>query len=73
MFTANTYVMVIVSDSQIPSEAILINIRWAAMGIINILSFLNKYFKQILRNARKHFEQLERDAQGSRGLQYGGR
>ena len=27
VFTANTYVMVIVSDSQIPSEAILINIR----------------------------------------------
>merc|ERR1712212_229980 len=43
VFTANTYVMVIVSDSQIPSEAILINIR----------------------NARKHFEKLERDAQGS--------
>jgi len=51
VFTANTYVMVIVSDSQIPSEAILINIR----------------------NARKHFEHLEREAQGSRGLQYGGR
>ena len=73
MFTANTYVMVIVSDSQIPSEAILINIRYADMSIINILSFFNKYFKQIRRNARKHFEQLERDAQGSRGLQYGGR
>ena len=28
VFTANTYVMVIVSDSQIPSEAIMINIRW---------------------------------------------
>ena len=27
VFTANTYVMVIVSDSQIPSEAIMINIR----------------------------------------------
>lgn len=27
VFTANTYVMVIVSDSKIPSEAILINIR----------------------------------------------
>merc|ERR1712228_318254 len=40
VFTANTYVMVIVSDSQIPSEAIMINIR----------------------NARKHFEKVERDA-----------
>ena len=47
VFTANTYVMVIVSDSQIPSEAILINIR----------------------NARKHFERLERDAQGTRSIQ----
>ena len=28
VFTANTYVMVIVSDSQIPSEAIMINIRY---------------------------------------------
>ena len=47
VFTANTYVMVIVSDSQIPSEAIMINIR----------------------NARKHFERLERDAQGTRSIQ----
>merc|ERR1719391_1359254 len=51
VFTANTYVMVIVSDSQIPSEAIMINIR----------------------NARKHFEKLERDAQGSRSMQAFGR
>jgi len=43
--------MVIVSDSQIPSEAIMINIR----------------------NARKHFEKLERDAQGSRNMQAFGR
>merc|ERR550525_1294960 len=51
VFTANTYVMVIVSDSQIPSEAIMINIR----------------------NARKHFEKLERDAQGTRSMQAFGR
>lgn len=41
VFTANTYVMVILSDSHIPAEAILINIR----------------------NARKHFEKLEKDNQ----------
>ena len=41
VFTANTYVMVIVSDSQIPSQATLINIK----------------------NARKHFEKLERESQ----------
>ncbi|KAF2364452.1 Gtr1/RagA G protein [Trinorchestia longiramus] len=40
VFTANTYVMVIMSDTSIPSAATLLNIR----------------------NARKHFEQLERDA-----------
>merc|ERR1712004_310321 len=38
VFTANTYVMVIMSDPSIPSAATLINIR----------------------NARKHFEKLER-------------
>ena len=38
VFTSNTYVMVITSDTDIPSELTLINIR----------------------NARKHFEQLER-------------
>jgi len=41
-FTANTYVMVVLSDSKIPSEAIQINIR----------------------NARKHFEKLEREVFG---------
>merc|ERR1712059_199873 len=51
VFTANTYVMVILSDSQIPSEAIQINIR----------------------NARKHFEKLERDSQQSRTVQAFGR
>jgi len=44
VFTANTYVMVILPDSKIPSEAIQLNIR----------------------NARKHFEKLERDSQQSR-------
>ena len=48
VFTANTYVMVILSDSKIPSEAILVNIR----------------------NARKHFEQLERDSQAHRPAGY---
>lgn len=38
MFTANTYVMIITSDSSIPSAAMLINIK----------------------NARKHFERLEK-------------
>uniref|UniRef100_H2YKL6 Ras-related GTP-binding protein n=1 Tax=Ciona savignyi TaxID=51511 RepID=H2YKL6_CIOSA len=38
MFTSNTYVMVIMSDTSIPSELTLINIR----------------------NARKHFEKLEK-------------
>ena len=38
VFTSNTYVMVITSDTDIPSELTLINIR----------------------NARKHFEQLEK-------------
>lgn len=38
MFTSNTYVMVCMSDPQIPSEVTLINIR----------------------NARKHFEKLEK-------------
>jgi Ras-related GTP-binding protein A/B len=37
IFTQNTYVMVIMSDSSIPSSATLLNIK----------------------NARKHFEQLE--------------
>lgn len=36
-FTSNTYVMVVMSDPQLPSEATLVNIR----------------------NARKHFEELE--------------
>lgn len=46
VFTPNTYVMVIMSDSTIPSAATLINIR----------------------NARKHFEKLERvPAEGLRG------
>ena len=40
--------MVILSDSKIPSEAILVNIR----------------------NARKHFEQLERDSQAHRPAGY---
>ncbi|XP_047740302.1 ras-related GTP-binding protein A, partial [Hyalella azteca] len=40
VFTANTYVMVVMSDTSIPSAATLLNIR----------------------NARKHFELLERDA-----------
>lgn len=43
VFTANTYVMVIMSDPAIPSAATLINIR----------------------NARKHFEKLERASQTS--------
>jgi len=43
IFTANTYVMVIMSDSSIPSAATLINIK----------------------NARKHFEKLERVEQAS--------
>jgi len=44
IFTANTYVMVILKDSKIPTEAIQLNIR----------------------NARKHFEKLERDSQQER-------
>jgi len=48
VFTPNTYIMVISSDSQIPSEAIHINVR----------------------NARKHFEKLERDSQGARPLNF---
>lgn len=40
VFTPNTYIMVISSDSQIPSEAVIINVR----------------------NAKKHFEKLERDS-----------
>ncbi|KAL5475354.1 hypothetical protein EMCRGX_G025155 [Ephydatia muelleri] len=44
-FTANTYVMVIISDSSIPSAATLVNIR----------------------NARKHFEKLERSDSGFSG------
>ena len=65
VFTANTYVMVIVSDSQIPSEAIMINIRY------NNGDFSNDTHKMFSsqRNARKHFEKLERDAQGSRSMQ----
>ena len=39
VFTANTYVMVIVSDSQIPSEAIMINIRY------NNVDFSNDTYK----------------------------
>lgn len=42
VFTSNTYVMVIISDPTIPSQATLINIK----------------------NARKHFEKLERVDQG---------
>jgi Ras-related GTP-binding protein A/B len=38
LFTSNTYVMVVMSDSTVPSAATLINIR----------------------NARKHFEKLEK-------------
>ena len=34
VFTANTYVMVILSDSHIPAEAILINIRWEDEGVV---------------------------------------
>lgn len=45
-FTTNTYVMVIMSDSTIPSAATLINIK----------------------NARKHFEKLERVDQGNNSL-----
>lgn len=50
VFTPNTYIMVISSDSQIPSEAILINVR----------------------NAKKHFERLEKDSQnpGPRPLSF---
>ncbi|KAK4302379.1 hypothetical protein Pmani_025530 [Petrolisthes manimaculis] len=44
-FTSNTYCMVIMSDTTIPSAATLINIR----------------------NARKHFEKLERMSQGHLG------
>jgi len=47
VFTPNTYIMVISSDSQIPSEAILINVR----------------------NARKHFERLEKDSTHPSGRQ----
>ena len=39
VFTANTYVMVVLSDSKIPSEAILINIRNA-----------RKYFEKLEKN-----------------------
>jgi Ras-related GTP-binding protein A/B len=46
MFTSNTYVMVVMSDPAIPSEATLINIR----------------------NARKHFEKLERVSQAQSTL-----
>lgn len=46
VFTANTYVMVIMSDTKITSAVTLLNIR----------------------NARKHFEQLERE----RGVMVGG-
>lgn len=46
VFTSNTYVMVIVSDPNIPSAATLINIR----------------------NARKHFEKLERESQQNQSI-----
>nr|CAD7569600.1 unnamed protein product [Timema californicum] len=46
IFTSNTYVMVIMSDPAIPSEATLINIR----------------------NAKKHFEKLERVSQAQSAL-----
>lgn len=46
LFTSNTYVMVVVSDPNIPSAATLINIR----------------------NARKHFEKLERESQNPSAL-----
>ena len=39
VFTANTYVMVVLSDSKIPSEAILMNIRNA-----------RKYFEKLEKN-----------------------
>ena len=39
VFTANTYVMVILSDSHIPAEAILINIR--SVGLTTNLSSLS--------------------------------
>jgi Ras-related GTP-binding protein A/B len=48
VFTPNTYIMVISSDSQIPSEAILINVR----------------------NARKHFEKLEKDSHNHRSMTF---
>ncbi|XP_046668503.1 ras-related GTP-binding protein A isoform X1 [Homalodisca vitripennis] len=46
IFTSNTYVMVVMSDPNIPSAATLINIR----------------------NARKHFEKLERESQNQSAL-----
>ena len=40
VFTANTYVMVILSDSHIPAEAILINIRWEG-GVFKNTSYID--------------------------------
>ena len=63
VFTANTYVMVILSDSHIPAEAILINIRWVGGGRRISRNELNLAIGFHSRNARKHFEKLEKDNQ----------
>lgn len=47
-FTSNTYVMVVMSDSSMPSEATLVNIR----------------------NARKHFEELENPNSNAGAIHY---
>ena len=41
VFTANTYVMVVLSDSEIPSEAILMNIRMRRNILRNWTKIIN--------------------------------
>ena len=64
VFTANTYVMVILSDSNVPAEAILINIRSGiSKDCQDSLIMRDSFF----RNARKYFEKLEKDNQLQQG------
>ena len=51
VFTANTYIMVILSDSSVPAEAILVNIRNA-----------RKYFEKLEKE-----NQLQNQRQGAFG------
>ena len=55
------------SWSSSPTVRFLVKPSWSTSG--NFCSVYNRLSVFVIRNARKHFEKLERDAQGTRSIQ----